>query len=481
MKGIFQIRQMIHHRVDLWKLLSGPVGFALTTVLLTPFLEFRGAAAVGCAVWMAIWWIFRPVHIAVTSLLPIVVNSAFTLIPNPHVISQYFTDIVVLLLGGDLICMAWHTTGLDRRISLRAICFIGTSLTQQIIVWFGASVFLSAFLPNTVVATIFCPIAVGMLNFIGEKNISTSKVAIPILLAIGWGSGIGGVGSPIGSPANLVAISYFEQVSGHEFMYVDWMRIFVPLLLLVFAFNLLFLLRMPTSVKTLPGAREEFRRQYRELGPMRPGERTAFWLFMLAILLAFIRPLYADLLPGLKPSYVFLIIGLLMFMLHDEKGRVFLEWNYAESHAMWGIMIMASSGLALGRMIIETGAVHRLADYFAALSLDGGFMTMLLFCAFAVFMSEMSSNTGAASICLPMVVSICQAVSLNPTPYIIATVAACSCAYILPVTTRAIPVGHGLSAEVQMKEGLKLSIMTMLYNTVLCYAISKLLPGLMTF
>lgn len=50
-----------------------------------------------------------------------------------------------------------------------------------------------------------------MLHFTGEKDISTSQTAIPILLAIGWGSGIGGFGSPIGSSANLVAVSYLEN------------------------------------------------------------------------------------------------------------------------------------------------------------------------------------------------------------------------------------------------------------------------------
>ena len=163
------------------KTLLGPLGFLAAGLLLAPVLGIKGGFAVGTAVWMAIWWIFRPVHIAVTSLLPIAVNAAFSLVPNAHVIARYFTDIVVLLLGADLICLGWSATGLDRRISLRTLCLIGTSLKSQILVWLGASVVLSAFLPNTVVATIFCPIAVGMLKFVGEKYITESKLAVPIL------------------------------------------------------------------------------------------------------------------------------------------------------------------------------------------------------------------------------------------------------------------------------------------------------------
>lgn len=469
---------MMHFdKETLKKLWSGPLAFLLASLILSPLTGWAGALAVGTAFWMALWWIFRPVHIAVTSMLPIAVNAVCSLIPNSHVISQYFTDIVVLLLGADLICMAWSTTGLDRRISLRAICFIGTSMRQQIFVWLAASVLMSAFLPNTVVAAILCPIAAGMLKVTGQKDIGTSAAAVPILLAIGWGSGIGGFGTPIGSPANLVAISYIEDLTGHEFMYIEWMRWFVPILLAVFLVNLAFLWHLPTTVRQLPGAREAFRRQYQELGPMRPGEKWGFWLFVLAVVLAFIRPLYADLLPGLKPAYVFLIVGMTMFLLRDENGRVLLTWKYAESHAIWGIMIMASSGLALGRLIIETGAVSELASYFGHLTLTGGFLTMLFFCAFACLMSEMSSNTGAVSICLPLTVSVCQTLGLPPVPYVIGTIAASSCAYILPVTTRAIPVGYGLDAKIQMHQGLRLSILTMLVNTCVCWAAMTFLAG----
>ena len=251
------------------KLFSGPLGFLIAWFIFSSFLDTKGALAVSTAVWMALWWIFRPVHIAVTSLLPIAVNAAFDLIPNSRIISLYFTDIVILLLGSDLISMAWTTTKLDKRISLRALCLIGTSMKQQIFVWFGASVVLSAFLPNTVVASIFCPIAIGMLKFVGEKDISRSRIAVPILLAIGWGSGIGGLGSPIGSPANLVGISYLEQLTGTEFMYIGWISRFLPILIVIFIVNLLFLVSMISSFKNLHGTKEEFLKQYRALGTLR--------------------------------------------------------------------------------------------------------------------------------------------------------------------------------------------------------------------
>ena len=84
-----------------------------------------------------------------------------------------------------------------------------------------------------------------------------------------------------------------------------------------------------------------------------------------------------------------------MFVLYDENGNVMLRWEYAESHAMWGMYFLFASGIALGKLIIQTGAVNRVVDMLSAFSLDGGFVTVLLFAAFTTLMSEISSNTAA--------------------------------------------------------------------------------------
>lgn len=440
-------------------LLSGPIAFGAAAFLLTGTFQQSSALALSCALWMALWWIFRPVSIYVTAFIPIIVNSLFNLIPMNHVISQYFSEIAVLLLGSDLICLTWTTTGLDKRISVRALCSIGTSMKSQIFVWFLASTALSVFLPNVVVAAIFCPIAVAMLHFTGEKDISTSQTAIPILLAIGWGSGIGGFGSPIGSSANLVAVSYLEKLTGHEFMYFDWVIRFLP-----------------CPVKSLPGTKDYFRSMYQSFGPMKRGERIGLILFTAATLLSFLRPLFAPYLPAMKPAYVFLFLGMLMFFLKDEKGNPMLTWKYAESHAMWGMIALFASGLALGKLVIETGAIKELSLLIAALHLSPGLPVMAMACLFACFMSEISSNTASASISIPVVIGITSSLSLNPIPYILGTIAAANCAYILPISTRAIPIGYGLSASAQIRYGTVLSLLTVILITLLCTAFMDFVP-----
>ncbi len=452
------------------KLISGPALFLLCTFLLDGAFSFRAACALGTAVWMAFWWIFRPCSIYVTSFVPIVVNSLFNLIPSSHVISQYFSEIAVLLLGADLICQTWTTTKLDQRISVKTLCYIGTSMRHQIFVWFFASVVLSIFLPNVVVASIFCPIAVSMLHFVGEKDITESSAAVPILLAIGWGSGIGGLGSPIGSAANLVAISYFEKLSGHEFMYYDWVIRFLPVLAVVFIVNLFYIWHIRTDVDHLPGTKEYFVSMYESFGPMRRGEIIGLSLFVISTVLAFVRPLFASLLPALKPAYIFFLCGLLLFFLKDERKEAMLTWKYAESHVMWGMIFLFASGLALGQLVIETEAVKQMAAMISHYPLEGGFFLMAAFCLFGVFMTELSSNTAAVSITIPVTLGITDALGISPVPYILTAVVASCCAYVLPVSTRAIPVGYGLSATRQMEHGLVLTTLTWLVVTATCYA-----------
>ena len=131
--------------------LLGPVSFVLTIVLLEWFFGFKQAAALGTAVWMALWWILRPVNISVTAFVPIAVNALFDLVPMQQIISQYFSEIIVLLFGADLVCLTWATTGLDKRLAIKTLCCIGTSMKQQIAVWLIVSTVLSIFLPNVVV------------------------------------------------------------------------------------------------------------------------------------------------------------------------------------------------------------------------------------------------------------------------------------------------------------------------------------------
>ena len=464
----------MHNR---YSLLAGPLICAILTLLLQNYFGFKSALALGTIIWMGMWWISRPVDIAVTALLPIGINAIFNLVPANQIINQYFSEIVVLLVGSDLISLTWTNTGLDKRLAIKTLCFIGTSLRQQITVWLFVSTILSIFLPNVVVAMIMVPIAVSMLHFIGEKMIKSSKIAVPILLAIVWGSGIGGFGSPLGGSANLVAISYLENICGHEFMYIDWVVRFLPFLILTMLLNLVILLSIKLPVKKLANTKSYFQDMYKQLGPMSKGEKIGLGLFIISTVLAFARPLFADILPALRPAYIFFICGLLTFVLRDGEGRVMLTWKQAEKELMWGMFFLFAGGLALGKLVTGTGAATKLAEVITVLPLTGGIETIFAFTAFSTILTEVSSNTAAASIAIPIIQSIAEAIGLNVVPYILVTIVAVNCAYILPVSTRAIPIGYGLDPAELFKHGVLLSVLNVLLTTVVGYIFINYWPA----
>ena len=447
--------------------ISGPLLFLIVLLVLAPIIEFKQAAAIATIFWMGLWWVLRPVNIAVTSLLPIPMNAIFGMVPMEGIISKYFSEIVVLLVGSDLISLVWEKTHLDKRLAIKSLCGLGTSMREQICVWLVASTLLSIFLPNVVVVMILLPVAVSMLRFLGQQQITNNPVATPILLAIVWGAGFGGFGSPLGSSSNLVAISYLEKLTGHEFMYVDWVIRFLPLLFIIMLLILAYLLHLPLPVKRLDGGKEYFRAAYAKLGPMSRGEKLGLWLFVLATGLAFVRPLYVQYLPLMKPAYVFFTFGMLTFMLRNETGQLLLTWREAEKGIMWGMIFLFSGGLALGQLITKTGAATQIAKVITLLPLSGGWETMFSLTLFATFLTEISSNTAAASISIPVVQSISQQLGLNPIPYILTSIVVVNCAFILPVSTRAVGVTYGLNPDDLLKNGLRLSIICMLLVSAL--------------
>jgi len=201
--------------------------------------------------WMTIWWVLRPIHIGITSLLPIVVDALFRFVPVESVLVNYASPIVILLLGANIITVSWSACGLDKRVALRALCLIGLSVKHQIIIWFTISTMLTIFLPNVVVAAVMVPIAVAMLAYLGiNENIGQSGTATAILLAIVWGAGLGGFGSPLGGAMNLVSIQYLEEMVLHrEYMYITWIIRMMPMLMILSVFVIFFLLRIKVEAR----------------------------------------------------------------------------------------------------------------------------------------------------------------------------------------------------------------------------------------
>lgn len=458
-------------------MLIGPALFALSGIGLAQIFTRPGAMAFGTLLWMVFWWVARPVHITVTALLPGIVNAVFSIVPMGSVISHYSSGSIILIFGTGLLSMAWESTGLDRRIALKALSLIGPSMKSQIAVWLISSIVLSTMMPNVAVCALYCPIAVAMLHAAGYEDIKRSPQAVPIFLAIGWGAGIGGVGSPLGGAMNVTAIAYIQEYMGCEFMYIDWIKRSVPYMVLVTIAMLIFMWHMSRGCEEIQGTKEYFKKLLEELPPISRDEKLSGSFFLAAVAAAFARPLYVELLPSAEPAYIFLIFGCLMFLFRGTDKKPLVTWETAQKNSLWGMMILFGGGIALGNMINESGAAAGIADIVSKQNLDGGFTTILIFTVFAVTLSEMTSSTVSSAVMIPIVISITSRLGLNPIPYWFITVLAYNAEFLLPVSVRAIPVSYGLSAKEMLKKGIPATFIRMMIALICGYAYLKFWPG----
>ena len=453
-------------------LIIGPILYVLIWLLgaKANIMDVTAAKGLGVAVWMIYWWVTRPVNITVTALLPGVVNALFNIVPMENVISQYASSSIVLIFGSCLLTAPWAKIGLDKRISLKALSLIGPSMKSQIAVWLLAAAILSNMMPNVVVVAIFTPIAVSMLAAAGYKDIKTCEPAVPILCAIAWGSQLGGAGTPLGGAMNITAISFIEEFTGTEFMYVDWIKVMLPYTIIATLAVLVAMILKPMKVTSLEGTKEYFQEEYKALGPMKRDEKVSLVLFVTAMLGSFVRPLYADLLPGLVPAYLFLILGCVNFVIVGMNKEMLLDWDEAQKEVMWGMLLLFAGGLALGQILTGSGANDAIAGVISKMPLSGGLVTIAIFAIFASIISEMTNSTVSAAVSIPIVIGVTSKLGLSPLPYIFTVCMAMNYESLLPVSVRAISVGYGLDPDKLLKNAIPLTVLRLIVAIAVGYA-----------
>ena len=425
---------------------------------------------------MAFWWVTSPIDYAVTAFLPIAVNAVLSMVNMSAVISNYASETILLLLGASILVVSWEITGLDKRIAVKCLAMVGGKLSSQILFWYLLSAALSAVLPNAVVCATITPIAVSMLKFIGEEDIASSKNGSLILLTIAYGTGVGGLASPLGGAMNLVAVDYLQQVTGREYMYSAWVIRFMPLMIVLVISNVLYLVRHCKKDETLAGSREYFASLSREMQPMTREEKWSLALFVFATAMSFCRQFYQNALPGLKPAYVFMICAIIAFTVRKADGSRLMRWKNVQGKIIWDLIFIFAGGLAAGTLINGSGCAADIGALVSGANLNGGFVTVLVIVALTIILSDVTSNTATAAVALPIVISIAEAIGENPVSYIYIATIGVNLSYMLPTSIRAIPVGYGLQPKYMLKEGVPLTIIVLILMSTMAYIMLRFWP-----
>ena len=194
-------------------------------------LEFGGLTApasltLGIALWTAGWWIFETVPIPVASLIPLAFLPMFGILSPQTVGEKYGHPLVLLLLGGFLLSKAMERSGAHRRIALMMVNACPKGDKFLILGFMIATAFLSMWISNTATTLMMLPMVLAVIQ--GTQN---QKLTIPLLLGIAFAANVGGIGTPIGTPPNLVMMAAYRDLGFQELSFSDWMRFGLPVTL----------------------------------------------------------------------------------------------------------------------------------------------------------------------------------------------------------------------------------------------------------
>jgi len=460
--------------------LGGPGFFMLMLFVPAESLTYPIRCSIGLMVWMAWWWIARPVHLAVTGLLPLAVVGVFNFVPMAEVLPAYSDELIILLVGANILCVVWHKWNLDRRIALAALLGVGSSATRQMLVWYLTSVVLSAFLPRAVVAATMIPIVIAMLRYIGIEDLWNSKFGTALVLAISWGSSVGGFLTPLGGAPNLLAMKLVQdQVTHHEFLFVTWLTHNAPLTLAVVVAVLIFIrYGLKPEITHSPGTQAYFKSELQQLGSMTPQERWGLALFAIATLLAFTRQFYASLVPALTPSFTFLAVAVSSFLIRPRRQQL-ITWEYAQGQMMWGLFYVFAGGTALGAIMNKTGTAKFIADAIVPYVADGGFKSVLVFTALTIAVAQIISNVATVAIMGPIAIGVFQSVGINSIPFVYIIAAAGHCGFMLPSSagSSAIAAGYGVNLKTMFIKGFWAALIATLVIAFGAYLLMKFWPG----
>ena len=448
-------------------LVLGPLLATGVSTLIYNFgtLEMDAAITLGIALWTALWWIFEAVPIPVASLLPLSLLPLFGIL-SPKVIGEkYGHPLVLLLLGGFLLSKAMEKSGAHRRIALMMVNACPSGEKFLILGFMTATAFLSMWISNTATTLMMLPMALAVIQ--GNQN---KKLTIPLLLGIAFAANVGGIGTPIGTPPNLVMIGAYKDMGFPELSFSQWMKFGVPVTIIMVMVIWLWLSRGITGKNEI---------KLPNPGKWQSAEIRTLIVFALTALAWITRSepfggwkTWLDLPNANDASVAFLaVIALFCIPSGNSKKDRLLDWKTANK-IPWGMLVLVGAGLCLGEGFKQSGLSAKIAGVFSGIENLHLMVLLLGVCLLVTFLTEMTSNTATTNVLMPILGAAATASNIDPILLMIPAAMSASCAFMLPVATipNAVVFGTGeVTVKRMAREGLVLNLLGALIISAICY------------
>jgi len=494
-----------NNKYRLTGLFTGLAAFVL--VLLWPEGEqFGGVAKATTAVslLMALWWLTEAIPIPVTSLLPLVLFPLLGIATVQDAASPYSNHLVYLFLGGFILALGIERVNLHKRIALRIISITGSSPIRLVLGFMIASAFLSMWISNTATTLMMLPVALAVIRELasvkspdGTENQDKTIIdnfGMSLLLGIAYAASIGGTGTLIGTPPNIVLAGLLRNLYPElpEIGFFRWMIFTVPVILIFLPVAWFLLVKIiPRQPLHRLALRKEFtddliNRELKKLGPVSVAERRMIFVFLLTTIgwtfrapleMGFLRvPGVTDLLPGIADSTIAMLAGISLFVIPSgtEAGRYIMDWDTVRKGIPWGILLLFGGGFSLAEGLSSSGVTLLLGEALASLRDVPVPLMIVLVCALLTFVTELTSNTATSTILIPVVGAAAVSLGQNPMLFMIPATLSASYAFMLPVATppNAIVFSIGWFSIRQMaRAGFLLNLTGILLITLMMYLV----------
>jgi sodium-dependent dicarboxylate transporter 2/3/5 len=406
----------------------------------------RITSAVGLL--MALLWLTEAVPMGMTALLPLIVFPLVGVASAEKIATPYANPAVFLFMGGFLVARTFECCGLHRRIAYVALHHVGTQPRRIVLAVLVVTAFLSMWISNTATTLMMTPIAVAIIGGMGSKDDpGILRTATATLLAVAYGASLGGIGTPIGTPTNLVFLGAVRELFPHAptITFAQWMLFGVPYLLL--AVPACWLLLIVTSRVPRGEAVPLERLGLAKPGAMSRAEKTALilccatallWIFRADINLGSLKiPGWASLFPAAKminDATVAVAMAFLAFLLPVGEGQRLLDWSEFKT-IPWDVLILFGGGFALADALEASGFSKWAGAQLAFVGNWAPVLMIVAMCIVVTLLSEVASNVATATAMMPIAAALATSIGVHPYFLMLPAVLAASSGFMLPVAT----------------------------------------------
>ena len=439
-------------RESIW---PGLVSGLCLAVILAALEQPEAIVITAVVAWLCmLWWIFEPLPIPVTSLLPIAIFPISGVLTSEQVGASVGSPLIILLLGGFLLSRGMESTGAHHRIALSVVNLVGGHKPRRLVLGFMiAGALLSMWISNTASILMLMPVALAVLASCSDRN----SLAAPLLLGLAWSCSIGGLGTPIGTPPNLILVQVYEENTAATISFGQWMSWGMPVVLTLLP------LAWWWVTRAVP---RELDIQVPAVGPWRSAERRVLVVFGLTAVAWITRAepfggwqTWLDL-PAANDASVALLAVVALFVVRDDQGEPLIDWAKA-SQIPWGVLLLFGGGICLARAFVASGLSAQVGDALTAVAALPVFAMMLLLALAVTFLTEATSNTATTALLMPVLAAVALAVEIDPLWLMVPAAMSASCAFMLPVATapNAVVFGSGeLPIRRMVREGFALNL-----------------------